>query len=344
MKASDLAPIDVLDHNIQTLCVRINAATYELLVMIREFDERAGWLQWGLNSCAEWLAWRCDLALTTAREKVRVAHAIKLLPAIADRYAIRRTMIAVTSALSAVVLLAHLLIESQILLFAAILLLALLNAPAVPIGEALGLRAARRYHFAYARVRAAGSVAFLIANIAVGSWVGSIGPDTVIWAGAAGLLVTAMVGAIHPGGGAAAGSGADRASVSEILRLARVQVFVLFAATAAIGQAGHAVYYIYSVLDWTAQGIGTNVIGWLWATGVLAETALMLGPGRRWVTRIGPGGALAMAALAGVLRWAAMALEPSAAMLWPVQALHALTFGLGHLARWRLSLRRFPRA
>ncbi len=50
--------------------------------MIREFDERAGWLQWGLHNCAEWLAWRCDLSMTTAREKVRVAHALKDLPTI----------------------------------------------------------------------------------------------------------------------------------------------------------------------------------------------------------------------------------------------------------------------
>ena len=86
MKTSDLTPIDVLDKNILTLCTRINAATYELLVMIREFDERAGWLQWGLDNCAEWLAWRCDLSLTTAREKVRVAHALKTLPAIAATF------------------------------------------------------------------------------------------------------------------------------------------------------------------------------------------------------------------------------------------------------------------
>lgn len=48
----DLGPIEELDQNILTLCTRINAATYELLVMIREFDERAGWLQWGLDNWA----------------------------------------------------------------------------------------------------------------------------------------------------------------------------------------------------------------------------------------------------------------------------------------------------
>ena len=84
---SDLTLIDELDQNILTLCTRINAATYELLVMIREFDERAGWVQWGLDNCTEWLAWRCDLSMTTAREKVRVAHALKHLPLISEAFA-----------------------------------------------------------------------------------------------------------------------------------------------------------------------------------------------------------------------------------------------------------------
>jgi hypothetical protein len=78
---SNLA-IDALDKAIVDLSVRINAATYELLVLIREFDERAGWLKWGLESCSQWLHWRCDLSQCTAREKVRVAHALKELAAI----------------------------------------------------------------------------------------------------------------------------------------------------------------------------------------------------------------------------------------------------------------------
>ena len=65
----------------------MNAATYELLVLIREFDERAGWMKWGLKNWAEWLAWRCDFSMTTALEKVRVAHALKTLPAISGAFA-----------------------------------------------------------------------------------------------------------------------------------------------------------------------------------------------------------------------------------------------------------------
>ncbi|MBT8108314.1 MAG: HNH endonuclease [Gammaproteobacteria bacterium] len=78
--------IEELDRNILNLCTRINAATYELLVLIREFEERGGHLKWGLENCAEWLAWRCDLSMTTALEKVRVARALKTLPSISAAF------------------------------------------------------------------------------------------------------------------------------------------------------------------------------------------------------------------------------------------------------------------
>ena len=82
-----LVSIDELDQAIVNLTARINAETYELLVLIRQFDERAGWLKWSLGGCAEWLHYRCDLSMNTAREKVRVAHALKTLPEIAAAFA-----------------------------------------------------------------------------------------------------------------------------------------------------------------------------------------------------------------------------------------------------------------
>ncbi len=84
---TDLVSIDHLDRAIVSLAARINAETYELLLLIRQFDERAGWLQWGLGNCAEWLHYSCDLSMNTAREKVRVAHALKTLPGISAAFA-----------------------------------------------------------------------------------------------------------------------------------------------------------------------------------------------------------------------------------------------------------------
>ncbi len=71
-----------LEDEITELAAHINAATYRLLTLIREFDERRGWGGGGLKSCAHWLNWKCGIALGAAREKVRVAHALPDLPLI----------------------------------------------------------------------------------------------------------------------------------------------------------------------------------------------------------------------------------------------------------------------
>jgi hypothetical protein len=81
-----LVSIDELEIGIVDLSAKINAATYELLILVRQFDERAGWLKCGVANCTEWLHWRCDLSMSAAREKVRVAHALKVLPLIATAF------------------------------------------------------------------------------------------------------------------------------------------------------------------------------------------------------------------------------------------------------------------
>jgi len=85
--APNLVAIDELDKAIASLASRINQHAYEMLVLVRQFDERVGWLKWGFESCAEWLHWRCDFSLCTAREKVRVAHALKTQPHVATAFA-----------------------------------------------------------------------------------------------------------------------------------------------------------------------------------------------------------------------------------------------------------------
>ena len=71
-----------LGDRIAELSARIQAATYELLVLIREFDEGQGWD--GCLSCAQWLSWRAGLAPGAAREHVRVARALGKLPKLSD--------------------------------------------------------------------------------------------------------------------------------------------------------------------------------------------------------------------------------------------------------------------
>ena len=66
--------LNLLGNQIAELSARIQAATYELLCYLREFDRRHGWE--GFRSCAHWLNWRTGLELGAAREKLRVATAL----------------------------------------------------------------------------------------------------------------------------------------------------------------------------------------------------------------------------------------------------------------------------
>jgi hypothetical protein len=71
--------VDGVGEAIAALAARLHSATYELLVLLREFDDAAGWNN-GFVSCAHWLHWRTGIDLGAAREKVRVAHALASLP------------------------------------------------------------------------------------------------------------------------------------------------------------------------------------------------------------------------------------------------------------------------
>src|SRR5262245_31863706 len=71
---------------IVVVCGSIQKAEYRLLGLIRELDQCKGWAQFGMQSCAHWLNYRVGIDLVTAREKVRVAHALVKLPRIAEAF------------------------------------------------------------------------------------------------------------------------------------------------------------------------------------------------------------------------------------------------------------------
>ena len=81
-----VADLDRLGDEIAELSAHLDAATARLLDLIREFDARLGW-NVGFRSCAAWLSWRIGLDLGAARERVRVARALGMLPRLAQALA-----------------------------------------------------------------------------------------------------------------------------------------------------------------------------------------------------------------------------------------------------------------
>src|SRR2546430_10091157 len=53
-----------------------------------------------MNSCAQWLSWKCQMSSGTAREHVRVARALRDLPVIRARFAAGRLSYAKVRALT----------------------------------------------------------------------------------------------------------------------------------------------------------------------------------------------------------------------------------------------------
>ena len=98
----------------------------------------------------------------------------------------------------------------------------------------------------------------------------------------------------------------------------------------------------FAVIRWTAAGVGPGTASLLWSEAVAAEVLVFFLIGPALVTRLTPAGAIALAALAGLLRWTVMAQTAEVALLALVQPLHGITFALLHLACMRLIARSVP--
>jgi hypothetical protein len=75
---------EAAEEELATLSSHLDAATYRQLVLIRQLDESGHWAKAGATTCAAWLSWRIGMAETAARERIRLAHALRALPKIAD--------------------------------------------------------------------------------------------------------------------------------------------------------------------------------------------------------------------------------------------------------------------
>lgn len=81
-------PLERLEAEITELAGHLAAGECRWLLLVGEFDRRAGYEQWGCRSTAAWLSWHCGLDMRAAREKVRVARVLEELPAITQEFGI----------------------------------------------------------------------------------------------------------------------------------------------------------------------------------------------------------------------------------------------------------------
>jgi hypothetical protein len=66
-----------LEAELTTVAAALGSKTYDLLVLVGEYDHRDAHLAWGHLSCVAWLADLCDIERSTAASYVRVARSMR---------------------------------------------------------------------------------------------------------------------------------------------------------------------------------------------------------------------------------------------------------------------------
>lgn len=207
-----------------------------------------------------------------------------------------------------------------------------------PLTDVIVLSRAGRDGFNFGWPRGIGSAAFIVGNLGMGWLLTRGSPDVVlVWMVAAVALASLCARLLLPPDrvheeGHAAGL-ADR--MGGLGGLFRDPVFMTATVSAGLIQSAHAFYYSFSTLSWKQQGIPEDLTGVLWAVGVAVEIGFMwfMEPWRR---RVGSRVMLALGASAAVVRWTALALSPPLWLLFPLQALHALSYAATFLASLQL--------
>ncbi|WP_142848353.1 3-phenylpropionate MFS transporter [Telmatospirillum sp. J64-1] len=213
----------------------------------------------------------------------------------------------------------------------------------MPLGDNLTLLQAKRHGLDYGRIRLWGSVAFILASISGGAILERVEADIVLWLVVASLMVLLVFCLFLPDMERTARQDGKPAEKGLLWRLLRHPAFLTFLAATSLIQMSHMAYYGFATLHWRQAGLSTDLIGLLWAEGVLAEILLFAFSGAL-LRRMGIGPLLIVSALGCVLRWGVLGLTTDPVALAAAQLLHAATFGAGHLAAMHFLVQAAPRA
>lgn len=200
-----------------------------------------------------------------------------------------------------------------------------------PITDAASLSVTRKRGSDFARIRAVGSVGFIIGVLAAGAVFDVVG---IAWFVAV-LVVGAMLRVIaaHSLPHFKSTPEPESSAAHTLAGIAglRQPGILLVIIGAAMLNASHGFYNVFAVMHWTALDMSTGTASVLWSISVVAEVALMwsfASVAKRFSARK----CLLFASLVGAARWFLTGTEPGLVSLVLLQSLHSITFGLTYLA------------
>ena len=251
---------------------------------------------------------------------------------LADHLGARRQVLTAAAGLSGLIGWAYTLAFGLAPLLAVSMAHAAATASLAPLSDALSVAASRGGRaFQYGWVRGSGSAAFVCGTLLSGQLVDRFGLSCIIMTSSVLFLVMALCAARVPSL-AEAREPANITEAGAFRSLWAIPVYRRLIVIVVLVIGSHALNDVFAVINWRDAGYGSGAISLLWSESVAAEVAVffLLGP---WlIARLGPPGAAALSAGAGVLRWSVMGATTWLPALVGVQALHGLTFALMHLA------------
>ena len=213
-------------------------------------------------------------------------------------------------------------------------------APIAALADAIAVNAARapQKGFEYGWVRGSASAAFIAGTLAAGQIVGANDLSAIAWMQAALLAGVVLSAPLVPPLDTSSAQGERELSSTfgGIQELCKIALFRRLVLVAALVYGSHAMHDAFAPIRWNAAGISTTATSLLWSEAVAAEVLVFFWIGPALLNRIGPSGAAALAAAAGIVRWVVMSQFTALAALALVQPLHGLTFALLHLACMRI--------
>jgi MFS transporter, PPP family, 3-phenylpropionic acid transporter len=269
-----------------------------------------------------------------------------IIARLVDRSGARRKAIIILSLLSLAAVALFFVAEGYLALFAATVILAFFFSPLVPLSDNLTLMAAASGKVDYGRVRLWGSVAYAVAAILGGIWLQGKSEDWILWLvfGTTALIFASSL--LLPKVATSAVKATSQSQMSPvppmpILPLLRSRIFWMFLLGAGLAQGSHVMFYGFSTIHWQSVGISREVIGYLWAIGVVAEI-ILFAYATATMKKVDPLTLILIGAAAGVVRWALTGWTDDLTFLFVLQALHGITFGAAHLGAMYFLARAIP--
>ncbi len=272
------------------------------------------------------------IGLATGAAMAGRVIAAPLGAAFADRASRRRDAVAGFVVAAVLLFLAHIPATNPWLIVALAGLAGGALTGVIPVIDSFAVREASRRRFAFGPPRAFGSATFIFGNITCGALIGWLGNEAALYWTLSGAGLAVLASLMLP-----EGRRAPPVTKAEAVAGERTLIQVLMAgglplafAVSALVQGAHGFYYGFSAVAWRAEGVPAFAVGCLWATGVAAEI-VFLWQSDRWFKSISPTMMLVLGAGASILRWGLLALSPPLILLFPLQILHAFTFGATYL-------------